>query len=71
MPTTDKPDMLYGLSEIAEHLGITRGQAKHRAATAQIPTFKMGQTVCALRSEIDKHLRAAALAAQHRPPQGC
>lgn len=71
MRSKDDADILYGLQAIAEHLGVTRGQAKHRAAAGQIPTFKLGGTVCALKSEIAIKLRAAALAAQYVPPGGC
>lgn len=52
-------DLLYGLKAVAGYLRITPRQAKHRVAAGQIPTFKIGGTVCANRSEIG----AAALSA--------
>jgi hypothetical protein len=60
MREREPADTLYGLEAIADHLGITRDQAKHRAAQKLIPTFKMGRTVCALRSAIDASLAARA-----------
>jgi hypothetical protein len=46
-------DLLYGFQAIAEHLGITKRQAMHRAAEGQIPTFKMGRAVCASAAQLD------------------
>ncbi|KQP53041.1 hypothetical protein ASF34_01325 [Methylobacterium sp. Leaf106] len=61
-------DTLYGLEAIAAHLGITRGQAKHRVAQKLIPSFKLGRTVCALRSAINDEMRSRAEAT--RPNRG-
>lgn len=54
------PDTLYGVKAIAEYLGITANQAKHRVAQGLIPTFRMGGTICALRSTVDAAMAAAA-----------
>ena len=46
---TDKPkaDTIYGIEAIADHVGMTARQAKYSADTGQLPSFKMGRTVCA------------------------
>lgn len=67
-------DLLYGVPAIAAFLGIRGRQAKHRVSTGEIPTFRIGESICARRSTLNTWLaerEAAALAAQHRPPQGC
>lgn len=48
-------DLLVGLDQIGQHLGMTFNQAKHRAASGDIPTFKIGKTVCARRSTLKAH----------------
>lgn len=58
------PDALYGLKAVAAHVGMTFRQAKHRAATGELPTFKMGKTVCASRASLDAWL--VGLAAQSK-----
>lgn len=60
MTDPKNPDVLYGLDAIASHLGITHNQAKHRVAQKLIPTFKMGRSICALRSKVDAALLKAA-----------
>ena len=49
-----KPDLLTGLSDIAEHLGWTLRATKHRHGNGEIPTFVLGngRTVYARRSTL-------------------
>ncbi|MDB5596243.1 MAG: hypothetical protein JWM36_3204 [Hyphomicrobiales bacterium] len=49
----DRSDLLSGYEEIGAYLGWTTRQAKHRAATGGLPTFKIGNIVCARRSSLD------------------
>ena len=68
------PDFLYGMPAVAAHLGLKVPQARHLSDKGTIPTFKVGKLTCARRSTLNAWLaerEAAALAAQHRPPQGC
>ena len=51
------PDLLTGLQAIADHLGWTKRQTQHRADAGELPTFNIGRTVCALRSELDAHMQ--------------
>lgn len=50
------PDLLYGLDAIGSYLGITARQAEHLIARGDLPSFKMGDRVCALRSAIAEQL---------------
>ena len=61
---TRRPDLLYGLHAIAGHLGMTPRQAKHRALTKLIPTFKIERTVCARRSSLDAWIAEQEVKAQ-------
>lgn len=45
-------DLLYGVPAIAAYLGIRPRQAKHRVATGHIPTFRIGESICARRSTL-------------------
>lgn len=57
-------DLLYGMDAIAAHLGMTKRSALHMHEKGELPTFKMGRTVCARRSTLAKHFAAQeALAA--------
>jgi hypothetical protein len=55
---TTTGDLLYGLGAIAEHLGITTPQAKHRAREKHFPTFRMGRIVCASKAQLAQHFAA-------------
>jgi excisionase family DNA binding protein len=46
------PDLLYGVTSIAEFPGVKRRAAEHLVETKRIPYFKMGKTVCARRSRL-------------------
>ena len=59
---TDKPkaDTIYGIEAIADHVGMTVRQAKYRADIGQMPSFKMGRTVCASRAALNSWLGTLA-----------
>ena len=57
-------DVLHDLPAIAAFLGITRRQAKHWHESGVIPTFKVGKSVCALRSALSQRLRELSTTAQ-------
>ncbi len=50
-------DLLYGAEAIAAHLELTKRQVLHLHEKSQIPTFKMGRTVCALRTALAAHFQ--------------
>lgn len=54
------PELLYGLNQIGGHLGLSVRQAKHLHDESRLPTFKIGRTVCARRSDLDSWLEAQA-----------
>ncbi|EHP93424.1 hypothetical protein [Methylorubrum extorquens] len=71
--TSDATDLLYGVPAIATAFGWKPRQVYHLKDQHELPTFKIGRTVCASRAAVRSWLaarEAAALAAQHRPPQG-
>ena len=43
-------DLLYGASEIAEHLGLTENQVRHQIRKGRIPVFRMGWIICSRKS---------------------
>ena len=61
--TTKDSDFLHGLAAIAAFLGIKERQAKHLAATGQIPTFSLGQIRCSTKSGLTKHFAEQMAAA--------
>ena len=52
-------DLLLGAAAIAAHLGITRRQTYRLVHDEAMPTFKLGGTVAARKSTLDKWLAAA------------
>lgn len=62
-----EPDLLRGVSAIAEHLGLGYRQAYHLHETGGLPTFKLGASVCARRSALNAWF--AEKEAQSRAPQ--
>ncbi len=56
----DKPDLCHGIGEIAKHLGLSARQAQHLNDKGELPTFKLGRNVCALRSKLDGWLQQSA-----------
>ncbi|MEH3117092.1 MAG: DNA-binding protein [Methylorubrum populi] len=67
MSDTTTTDLLNGVEAIAKYLRMTPRQVRHRALTGEIPTFKIGRTVCARESSLTSWLAAAEAAAIHRP----
>lgn len=61
--TLDQSDLLYGVEAIASHLQMTRKQVYHLHGKGDLPTFKVGATVCARRSTLAKHFAAQEAAA--------
>ncbi len=55
--------LLHGMQAIADFLGVSRRVAYHMAGAKQIPTFKMGATVCADRALLAGYMQARAAAA--------
>ena len=57
-----------GAAAVAHALGLSRRVVYHRAAAGQLPTFKIGGTLCAKRSDLDAWLAAlSAPAPEVRP----
>ena len=54
--TPPRADLLTGYQSIGDYLGWDRRQAEHRSTTGEIPTFKIGRTVCARMSSLDAHI---------------
>jgi len=52
-------DLLLGATAIATHLGINRRQTYRLIYGDHVPTFKLGGTVAARRSSLDKWLAQA------------
>lgn len=50
------PDLLHGTQAIADYLGLTARQAKHRAATGELPFFKLSRMICSTRSSLNAWL---------------
>lgn len=48
-------DLLYGVAAIASHLELTPKTIYHLHEKGELPTFKVGATVCARRSTLAKH----------------
>ena len=57
------PRLLYGVREITAHLvGAERvpqmeGAIRHQIESGRLPTFKLGQIICAYTDGLDDHLR--------------
>ena len=45
-------EVLYGAAAIGRALGLRPRVGYHRAAAGQLPTFKLGATLCAKRSSV-------------------
>ena len=46
-------DLLYGIPQIAAHLGLSRRQTYYAASCGHIPVFKIGATWAARKSTLD------------------
>ena len=52
-PQSENPGLLlHGAQAIAKFLGLTERQVRHRIADGILPTFKIGGTVCAVRTSL-------------------
>lgn len=58
-------DLLYGVTAIADHLGLTNRQVYHQREQGLLPTFKMGRVVCASKSYLAEHFRKLSEEAAH------
>jgi hypothetical protein len=62
--TDDAGLLLYGAPAIAQFLGLTERQVRHRVADGELPTFKIGGTVCARRASLVEWLAMREVEAQ-------
>jgi hypothetical protein len=46
-PASSGGELLYGTRKIADFLGMRQRQIYHLQARGALPTFRVGQTVCA------------------------
>lgn len=58
MKDAKEADLLYGAAAIAAHLELTSKQVYHLHDKGELPTFKVGATVCARRSALAAHFAA-------------
>lgn len=58
-------DLIYGLAAIGSAIGLTARQVEHLIANGQLPSFKLGRTVCARRSTLAKHFAAQEAATRN------
>ncbi|WP_024898809.1 hypothetical protein [Brucella rhizosphaerae] len=49
-------DLLYGAAPIANFLGITEKQARHRIDDGHIPVFRIGGTICSRKATLTQWL---------------
>lgn len=64
MSDAQESDLLYGLEAIGKELGLGARQVQHLHDKGDLPTFKMGRTVCARRSTLAAHFAAQEDAAR-------
>jgi hypothetical protein len=60
---TDGAGLLSSIRDIAAYLGVTERRAKHWHDARLIPTFKVGDAVCARKATLDAHIAAQEAAA--------
>lgn len=58
MDNKQQADLCLGAEGISEHLGVSIRQARNFITNGDIPVFKLGGRVCALRSKLDAWLLA-------------
>lgn len=61
-------EVLYGAAQIARALGLRPRVVYHRAAAGQLPTFKIGATLCAKRSSLAAWLDACGTVSSKPKP---
>jgi hypothetical protein len=52
------PALLYGISAIAEHIGVAEEATRHLIRKGVVPAFKIGRTVAARPATIDRAFEA-------------
>ena len=52
MSSEPSADLLYGVPAIAEFLGLKVRQARHQRETGRLPTFKLGNIICARKTSL-------------------
>ncbi len=57
-------ELLYGIKRIARFLELTDRQTQHLHDSGQIPTFKLGKIVCALKPDLNQHFATIAAGAR-------
>jgi hypothetical protein len=55
---TLRDDLLAGAEAIAAHTGLGLRKVYYLHQTGKLPTFQLGATVCARKSELDRKLSA-------------
>jgi excisionase family DNA binding protein len=64
--STETSDLLYGATAIANWLGLTERQVRDRINKGEIPSFRIGGTICARRSTLATWLAERETAAKER-----
>jgi hypothetical protein len=59
LPKSLADDLLRGACAIAEFTGFDERQVYHLHERKKLPTFKIGATICARKSELSQRLSAA------------
>ncbi len=55
-PADGRSELLHGAQDIAAFLGLTVRQVERHIAQSNLPVFRLGRTVCARRSSLDRWL---------------
>lgn len=63
----DTADILWRVKRIAAFLDLPEKAAQHRIDKGEIPTFRMGGTICARRSTLLAWIAAQEARSAHRP----
>ncbi|WP_062223104.1 hypothetical protein [Aureimonas sp. D3] len=64
---TPSAGLLYGTKPIASYLSMKPSQTSHRIATGEIPTFRIGDTVCARIADLDQWIEEMAVGGRSIP----
>lgn len=67
---SENDDLLYGVPAIAEAFRWKPRQVYHLKEKHGLPTFKIGRTVCARRSEVKAWIVSIAESSRPAPKQG-
>jgi hypothetical protein len=67
VPSPSQGRVLAGAKAIADHLGITERQARHWADRGWIPTFRLGDRLCARSVDVDAAMAKLAEAGAAEP----